>query len=129
MTIIGASPAAVPASDSGPHPVPPPRRADEAADPVFTVNADALVLPAAIRAGHHLDGPPFADDVWDFRGFLPRTAKMTGIDFTTIADPWHARTVREYLHSLINRGVAVNQLSGTARPMKITSLYSTSKAA
>jgi hypothetical protein len=123
MTSTGALPAAVPPSAGTPHPVPPPRRADEAADPVFTVNADALVLPAAIRAGHQLDGPRFADDVWDIRGFLPRTAKMTRIDFTTIADPCHARTIREYLHSRINRGVAVNQLSGTARPMKITSLY------
>jgi hypothetical protein len=123
MTSTGALTAAVPPSAGTPHPVPPPRRADEAADPVFTVNAGALVLPAAIRAGHQLDGPRFADDVWDIRGFLPRSAKMTRIDFTTIADPCHARTIREYLHSRINRGVAVNQLSGTARPMKITSLY------
>ena len=126
MTIstTGALPAAVPASAGGPHLIPPPLRADEAADPAFTADAGALVLPAAVRAGRQLDGPRFADDVWDFRGFLPRTAKMTSIDFTTIADPWHARTVREYLHSRINRGVAANQLSGTARPMKITSLYS-----
>ena len=82
------------------------------------------MLPAAIRAGHQLDGPRFADDVWDVSGFLPRTAKMTRIDFTTIADPGHARTVREYLHSRLNRGIAVNQLSGTARPMKLTGLYS-----
>ena len=62
--------------------------------------------------------------MWDVSGFLPRTAKMTRIDFTTIADPGHARTVREYLHSRLNRGIAVNQLSGTARPMKLTGLYS-----
>ena len=67
---------------------------------------------------------PSCDDVWDVSGFLPRTAKMTRIDFTTIADPGHARTVREYLHSRLNRGIAVNQLSGTARPMKLTGLYS-----
>ena len=92
--------------------------------PACAVDAGALLLPAAIRAGHQLDGPRFADDVWDVSGFLPRTAKMTRIDFTTIADPGHARTIREYLHSRLNRGVAVNQLSGTARPMKLTSLYS-----
>jgi len=92
--------------------------------PARGVDAGALVLPAAIRAGHQLDGPRFADKVWDVSGFLPRTAKMTRIDFTTIADPVHARTIREYLHSRLNRGIAVNQLSGTARPMKLTSLYS-----
>ena len=114
MTI---SPAARPAT------VPPARQPGEQAGPACTVDAGAPVLPAAIRAGHRLDGPRFADDVWDVSGFLPRTAKMTRIDFTTIADPGHARTVREYLHSRLNRGIAVNQLSGTARPMKLTSLY------
>ena len=94
-----------------------------ATGPARAVDAGALVVPAAIRAGHQLDGPRFADDVWDVSGFLPRTAKMTRIDFTTIADPGHARTIREYLHSRLNRGIAVNQLSGTARPMKLTSLY------
>lgn len=84
---------------------------------------DVLVVPAAIRASHLADGPRFTDDVWDVSGFLPRTAKMTRIDFTTIADPGHACTAREYLYSRLNRGIPVNQLSGTARPMKLTSLY------
>jgi hypothetical protein len=92
--------------------------------PARGVDASDLVLPAAIRAGHQIDGPRFADKVWDVSGSLPRTAKMTRIDFTTIADPGHARTIREYLHSRLSRGIAVNQLSGTARPMKLTSLYS-----
>jgi hypothetical protein len=48
---------------------------------------------------------------------------MPRIDFTTITDPGHACTTREYLYSRINRGIAANQLSGTARPMKITNLY------
>ncbi len=87
------------------------------------VDAGAFVLPAAIRAGHQLDGPRYGDDVWDVAGLVPRTAKMTRIDFTTITDPVHARTIREYLHSRLNRGIAANQLSGTARPMKLTSLY------
>jgi hypothetical protein len=103
--------------------VPPARQPGEQAGQACVVDAGALVLPATIRAGHRLDGPRFADDVWDVSGFLPRTAKMTRIDFTTIADPGHARTIREYLHSRLNRGIAVNQLSGTARPMKLTSLY------
>lgn len=103
--------------------VPPPRREGTQASRACAVDADALVLPAAIRAGHQLDGPRFADDVWDVSGFLPRTAKTTRIDFTAIADPGHARTIREYLYSRLNRGTAVNQLSGTARPMKPTSLY------
>ena len=103
--------------------VPPPRREGAQAGRACAVDAGALVLPAAIRAGHQLDGPRFADDVWDVSGFLPRTAKTTRIDFTTIADPGHARTVREYLYSRLNRGTAVNQLSGTARPMKLTGLY------
>ncbi|MGH3268219.1 MAG: hypothetical protein ACRDN1_03985 [Trebonia sp.] len=90
--------------------VPPPRRDGEQAGLACAVDADALVLPAAIRAGHRLDGPRFADDVWDVSRFLPRTAKMTRIDFATIADPGHARTVREYLHSRLNRGIGVNQL-------------------
>ncbi len=87
------------------------------------VDAGAFVLPAAIRAGHQLGGPRYGDDVWDVAGLVPRTAKMTRIDFTTIADPVHARTIREYLHSRLNRGIAANQLSGTARPMKLTGLY------
>jgi len=103
--------------------VPPARQPGEQAGQACAVDAGALVLPATIRAGHRLDGPRFADGVWDVSGFLPRTAKMTRIDFTTIADPGHARTIREYLHSRLNRGIAVNQLSGTARPMKLTSLY------
>jgi len=126
VTISAATavPATVPGRAGEPHPVPPARRAGEQTGPACAVDADAPVLPAAIRAGHQLDGPRFADDVWDVSGFLPRTAKMTRIDFTTIADPGHARTVREYLHSRLNRGIAVNQLSGTARPMKLTGLYS-----
>ena len=103
--------------------VPPARQPGEQTGPACAVDAGTLVVPAAIRAGHQLDGPRFADDVWDVSGFLPRTAKMTRIDFTTIADPGQARTIREYLHSRLNRGIAVNQLSGTARPMKLTSLY------
>jgi hypothetical protein len=87
------------------------------------VDDAAFVLPAAIRAGRQLDGPRYGDDVWDISAFVPRTAKMTRIDFTAIADPRHARTIREYLHSRLNRGIPANQLSGTARPMKLTSLY------
>lgn len=118
MTISAATALAA----AGPHLVPVPRPAGDQAGPC-AVDAGALVLPAAIRAGHQLDGPRFADGIWDVSGFLPRTAKMTRIDFTTIADPGHARTIREYLYSRINRGIATNQLSGTTRPMKLTSLY------
>ena len=121
MTISTAMPAAGPVCPGGPHTVPPP---GGDAGLAGAVDAGALVLPAVIRAGHQLDGPRFADDVWDVSGFLPRTAKMTRIDFATITDPVHARTIREYLYSRLNRGVAANQLSGTARPMKLTSLYS-----
>ena len=86
------------------------------------VAADAFVLPAAVTAGHPGPGPRFGEDVWDVRGFVPRTTRQTRVDFTTITDPGHARTVKEYLYSRINRGIPANQLSGTARPMKITGL-------
>jgi hypothetical protein len=122
MTTSTSTALTAPVPGEDPHLVPLPRLAGEQAG-LCAVDAGALVLPAAIRAGHQLDGPRFADDIWDVSGFLPRTAKMTRIDFTTIAGPGHARTVREYLHSRINRGIAANQLSGTARPMKLTSLY------
>lgn len=105
-------PAAAPAGGGGP---------DAAA--AGSAGDAAFVLPAAIRAGHQLDGPRYGDNVWDISAFVPRTAKMTRIDFTTITDPGHARTIREYLHSRLNRGIPANQLSGTARPMKLTSLY------
>ena len=110
MTISTSGPVATPASDGEPA-------------AAGAVDDAAFVLPAAIRAGHQLGGPRYGDDVWDVSAFVPRTAKMTRIDFTTIADPVHARTIREYLHSRLNRGIAANQLSGTARPMKLTSLY------
>ncbi len=112
MTISAARPAATPAGDGEP-----------GAAAAGAVEAGAFVLPAAIRAWHQLDGPCYGDDVWDVAGLVPRTAKMTRIDFTTITDPVHARTIREYLHSRLTRGIAANQLSGTARPMKLTSLY------
>lgn len=83
----------------------------------------AFVLPASIRAANHADGPRYGDDVWDVAAFVPRTSHMTRIDFTTIADAGHARTIREYLHSRINRGVPVNRRPGGTRPMKLTSLY------
>jgi len=117
-------PAAAQASTGEPGVFPSPRQSgDDAVPAAGAADASALVLPSAIRAGCQLDGPRFGDDVWDVSGFVPRTAKMTRIDFTTITDPVHARTVREYLHSRINRGIPANQLSGTARPMKLTSLY------
>ena len=118
--IISAAALSAPVCGEDPRLVPPPRQAGEQA---VAVNAGTLVLPAAIRAGHQIDGPRFADDIWDVSGFLPRTAQMTRIDFTAITDPGHARTIREYLHSRVNRGIPANRLSGTARPMKLTSLY------
>jgi len=112
MTMTTSWPTAALASDGDPE-----------AAAAGAVDDAAFVLPAAIRAGHQLDGPRYGDDVWDISAFVPRTAKMTRIDFTAIADPRHARTIREYLHSRLNRGIPANQLSGTARPMKLTSLY------
>jgi hypothetical protein len=112
MTMSTSWPAATPASDGEPE-----------AAAASVVDDAAFVPPAAIRAGHQPGGPRYGDDVWDISAFVPRTAQMTRIDFTTIADPGHARTVQEYLHSRLNRGIPANQLSGTARPMKLTSLY------
>ena len=78
------------------------------------------MLPAAITAG---GGPRFGDDVWDVRGFVPRTTRMARVDFTCLADAGQRRTAREYLYSRLQRGIPANQLSGTARPMKLTGLY------
>ena len=97
-------------------------RARELAAPA-TVAADAPVLPASITAGHAEAGPLFGEEVWDVSGFVPRTTAVPRADFTTLADPEKRRTAKEYLYSRINRAVAANQLSGTARPMKITALY------
>jgi len=83
---------------------------------------DAHVLPGAITAGHSDRGPRFGDDVWDVRGFVPRTTCATRIDFVTLDDLAGRRTAKEYLYSRIHRGIPANQCSGTARPMKITRL-------
>ena len=84
------------------------------------VGDDTPVLPAAVTAG---GGPRFGDDVWDVRGFVPRTTRMARVDFTCLADAGQRRTAREYLYSRLQRGIPANQLSGTARPMKLTGLY------
>ena len=84
------------------------------------VGDDTPVLPAAMTAG---GGPRFGDDVWDVRGFVPRTTRMARVDFTCLADAGQRRTAREYLYSRLQRGIPANQLSGTARPMKLTGLY------
>ena len=86
------------------------------------VDGDTLVLPAAITAASGDSGPRFGEDVWDVARFVPRTTRLTRVDFTTLADPSHRRTAREYLYSRINRAVPINQLSASARPMKITAL-------
>jgi hypothetical protein len=83
------------------------------------VGDDTPVLPAAVTAG----GPRFGDDVWDVRGFVPRTTRMARVDFTCLADAGQRRTAREYLYSRLQRGMPANQLSATARPMKLTGLY------
>ena len=56
------------------------------------------------------------------RGFVPPTTRMA-IFFTCLADAGQRRTAREYLYSRLQRGIPANQLSGTARPMKLTGLY------
>ena len=61
--------------------------------------------------------------MWDVRGFVPRTTRMARVDFTCLADAGQRRTAREYLYSRLQRGIPANQLSGTARPMKLTGLY------
>jgi flavin reductase (DIM6/NTAB) family NADH-FMN oxidoreductase RutF len=86
------------------------------------VAADAAVLPEHITAGRTDRGPRFGDNVWDVRPFVPRTAATTRVDFTTLADPDHVRTAKEYLYSRIRRGIPTNKLAGAARPMKITGL-------
>ncbi|MHB8331572.1 MAG: hypothetical protein ACYDDZ_13440 [Acidimicrobiales bacterium] len=90
-----------------------------AARPVMVAD-DAEVLPAAITSWQAELGPRFSDDVWDVRGFVPRTTRLTRIDFTTIDDADQRLTAKEYLYSRMRRGIPANQLSGTARPMKIT---------
>ncbi|MHB1850338.1 MAG: hypothetical protein ACYCVO_15310 [Acidimicrobiales bacterium] len=91
--------------------------------PEATVTADAPVLPATITAGRAGTGPVFGDDVWDVACFVPRTTAVTRANFNTIADAGQRRTAKEYLWSRINRAVPFNRLSGSTRPMKITSLY------
>jgi hypothetical protein len=86
------------------------------------VDPDAYVLPRAITVGHAHRGPRFGDDVWEIAPFVPRTTRSTRVDFTTFDDPGQARTAKEYLYSRTHRAIPVNQLSGTARPMKITGL-------
>jgi hypothetical protein len=86
------------------------------------VDADAYVLPQAVTTGHTNRGPRFGDDVWDVAPFVPRTTRLTRLDFATFDDAGHARTAKEYLFSRVHRAIPVNQLSGTARPMKITGL-------
>ncbi|MGH9065189.1 MAG: hypothetical protein ACRD0L_14705 [Acidimicrobiales bacterium] len=110
MTIF-SFPAAEP-SAVGPHP----------GVPGSTVDDDAPVLPDNLRVGDPGPGPCFGDDIWDLRQFVPRTAGSARLDFTTIADPGQALTAKEYLYSRVHRGIAANQLSGAARPMKITGL-------
>jgi hypothetical protein len=83
---------------------------------------DAEVLPAVITGGRCEPGPRFGDDIWDVRGFVPRTTPLTRIDFTTIDDVDQRLTAKEYLYSRIRHGIPANQCSGTARPMKITGL-------
>ena len=87
------------------------------------VDPGAYVLPQTITAAHADQGPRFDDDIWDVAPFVPRTTRGTRIDFTTFEDTGQARTAKEYLYSRIHRGIPANQLSGTARPMKITGLY------
>ena len=86
------------------------------------VAANATVLPEYVTGGRTDSGPRFGDDVWDVRPFVPRTASTTRVDFTTLADPDHVRTAKEYLYSRIRRGIPTNKLAGAARPMKITGL-------
>jgi hypothetical protein len=86
------------------------------------VSADSAVLPDHITAGHNDSGPRFGDNVWDVRPFVPRTAATTRVDFTTLTDPDHVRTAKEYLYSRIRRGIPTNKLAGAARPMKITGM-------
>ena len=94
-----------------------------AATPAYRVDAAAFVLPVSLTAGRDGRGPRFGDEVWDVRPFVPRTTVLTRADFATITDHRQRRTAREYLYSRINRAIAANQMSGTARPLKITSLY------
>lgn len=91
--------------------------------PANRVGAATFVLPLSLTAGRDDRGPRFGDDVWDVRPFVPRTTVLTRANFATITDHRQRQTAREYLYSRINRGSAANQMSGTARPMKITSLY------
>lgn len=91
------------------------------ARPVMVAD-DAEVLPAVITGGRCEPGPRFGDDIWDVRGFVPRTTPLTRIDFTTIDDVDQHLTAKEYLYSRIRHGIPANQCSGTARPMKITGL-------
>lgn len=84
--------------------------------------ADAAVLPAAVSLRHGEAGPRFGEDVWDVRRFVPRTTPAGRVDFSMLTDPMHVRTAKEYLYSRLHRGLAVNRLAGSARPMKLTGL-------
>ena len=71
-----------------------PRVADAVAD-------DEYVLPEYLTAGAGLRGPRFGEDVWDLRGFVPRTAQRARVDLRTLPDAVAIRTVKEYLRSRI----------------------------
>lgn len=88
-----------------------------------SVADDALVLPVSITAGIGNGGPRFGQDVWDLSGFVPRTTRLTRVDFKTLADPLQCRTAKEFLYSRIDRAVATNQVSASCRPMKMTASY------
>ena len=79
------------------------------------------MLPAYIAAACASRGPRFGDRVWDVRPFVPRSTRLTRVDFGLIGDPWQERTVREFLYSRINHASPVGR-SRTARPMKLTRL-------
>src|SRR6266568_7172410 len=92
--------------------------------PVPAPAEDDYVLPERIAAGKDSRGPRFADDVWEFRPFVARTALLTRVDFTTLADDIARRTAKEYLYSRIRRGTYAGRGTSRAKPLKITYAYS-----
>ncbi len=81
---------------------------------------DEYVVPEHLAIGNAARGPRLGDDVWDFRPFVPHTARHTRCLFTTLPDEIAVRTVKDYLYSRLRRGGASGDV--TARPAKLTTM-------
>lgn len=85
------------------------------------IGDDEYVLPEHLTAGMPQRGPRFGDTVWDLRVVLPRTARASRIDFTTLAGDTAIRTAKEYLYSRLRRAIHAGRYGGFgAKPLKAT---------